>query len=88
MMRQFLPHFRPQHDDIADDETMSGSSRKDGKEVFIFENKIWILKNMQEKFKITKNVSTKQIIAKVKEEILEIESVNREIYSKYKREIN
>ena len=43
---------------------------------------------MQQKFKITKNVSTKQIIARVKEEILEIESVNREIYSKYKREIN
>jgi len=46
MMRQFLPHFRPEQDAIADDETMASSSRKDGKEAFNLENKIWILKNM------------------------------------------
>ena len=67
---------------------MASSSRKDGKEGFNLENKIWILKNMQAKFKITKNVSTKQIIIKVKAEILEIKSKNREIYLKYKKEIN
>jgi len=89
MMRQFLPHFRPEkHDAIADDETMASSSRKDGKDGFILENKIWILKNMQAKVKITKNVSTKQLIGKIKEEIAKIESTNREIYLKYKREIN
>jgi hypothetical protein len=44
---------------IADDVTVASSSNEDGKDGFMLENKIWILKNVQAKFKISKNESTK-----------------------------
>ena len=74
MMRQFLPHFRAEKGVIADDETMASSCRQEKNECFTLENKIWILKNMQAKFKINACSGTKQIIIKLKSEITEIKN--------------
>ena len=58
-MRQFLPCFVPEQKMIADDVTVASSSNEDGKDSFMLENKIWILKNVQAKYKISPNPSIK-----------------------------
>jgi hypothetical protein len=83
MMRNFIPNFKPSSNTIADDETTVSSSRKDDKESFRLENKIWILKNHQAKLKITKNVSSSKMIKKLKRDIGQTQDKNREIYLKY-----
>ena len=64
-MRQFLPCFVPEEKSIADDVTLASSSNEDGTDGFMLENKIWVLKNFQAKYKIIKNESTKRIISRL-----------------------
>jgi hypothetical protein len=48
---------------------MASSSRANVKEAFELENKIWMLRNMQGKFDITRNPNTKMMINKLKKEV-------------------